>query len=547
MQLSDSVATVHLSVAESSDRPVQVCIAGRHQHTGQPERSSSLAAERQLAAGRTTESPGHVTHAARESGRSPLPAPTVASTSTTAQDSQSPRAQGAPERSDLLGTGGAAGAAPWSGADIALAEKQCTTRSPPTEAALSEHDKATAALHSSAEEAHQAALAIAASLQSSLQASDHTAGSISPQALLSSEVGPPEVRAVEQQVHASLEPSPTAGGHAGSLAAPSLAAPSGASVGQGRAQDRMTDEATSLMQPPHAPMAPAAAVALPSDAFLPSEELSAARADSSAGQAEELVSASHGKEAHCSWAPGLARALAPEPLTTTVRASSGQLGTGNTAAAQTSGSMVDKHADGVTLGGPQKTKSAEQGALQEAATAVPDLQEGSLQLLASGLESHRPPLKGLVVRKAPGERRPPSAAVSPTTSALRPRTAADQPSADASMSDQETLSPSAMSDSSDFGVRLQRGPSAGQAGPHAAHVDWNELGKRSSRLAALAGMRTLPRQDMPLHAPSARRSPQCCALIGPGLSSVFCTIPISDAASQSRWTQRVISSVQERG
>ena len=246
----------------------------------------------------------------------------------------------------------------------------------------------------------------------------------------------------------------------------------------------------------------------------PSEELSAARADSSAGQAEELVSASHGKEAHCSWAPGLARALAPEPLTTTVRASSGQLGTGNTAAAQTSGSMVDKHADGVTLGGPQKTKSAEQGALQEAATAVPDLQEGSLQLLASGLESHRPPLKGLVVRKAPGERRPPSAAVSPTTSALRPRTAADQPSADASMSDQETLSPSAMSDSSDFGVRLQRGPSAGQAGPHAAHVDWNELGKRSSRLAALAGMRTLPRQDMPLHAPSARRSPQCCALIG---------------------------------
>ena len=546
MQLSDSVATVHLSVAELSDRPVQVRIAGRHQHTGQPERSSSLAAERQLVAGRTTESPGHVTHAARESGRSPLPAPTVASTSTTAEDSQSPPPQGAPERSDLLGTGEAAGAAPWSGADIAPAEKQCTTRSPPTEAALSEHDKATASLHSSAEEAHQAALAIAASLQSSLQASDHTAGSISPQALHSSEVGLPEVKAVEQQVHASLDPSPSAGVHASSLAAPLLAAPSGASVGQGRGQDGMPNEGTSLMQPPHAPAAPAAADASPSSAFLPSEEFSAAHADSSAGRAEELLSASHSKEAHGSPAPGLATALAPEPVTTTVRASSGQLSTGDTAAAQTSGLTIDKHADGVTLGGPQKAESAEPRELQEAATAVPDLQEGSLQLLASGLESHRPPLKGLVIRKAPGERRPPSAAVSPTTSALRPQTAADQPSADASMSDQETLSPSAMSDSSDFGVRLQRGPSPGQAGPHAAHVDWNELGKRSSRLAALAGMRTLPRQDMPLHAPSARRAPQCCALMAPGISSVFRTIPISHAASQSRWTQRVISSVQER-
>ena len=503
MQLSDSVATVHLSVAESSDRPVQVRIAGRHQHTGQPERSSSLAAKRQLVAGRATESPGHVTHAGRESGRSPLPAPTVASTSTAAQDNQSPPLQGAPERSDLLGTGGAANAISWSGADIALAEQRCTTRSPPTEAALSEHDKTTAALHSSAEEAHQAALAIEASLQSGLQASDHTAGSISSQALHSSEVGPPEVRAVKQQVHASLEPSPSAGGHAGSLAAPPLAAPSGASAVQGPAKDEIPDEGTSLTQPLHAPMAPAATNSPPSDAILPSEEFSAAHADTSAGQAEELLSASHGKDAHCSQAPGLATAVAPKPVTTTVKASSGQLSTEKYAAAQTPVSTVDKHTDAVTLGGPQKAKSAEQRELQEAATAVPDLQEGNLQLLASGLESHRPSLKGLVIRKAPGERRPPSAAVSPTTSALRPRTAADEPSADASMSDQETLSPSAMSDSSDFGMRLQRGPSAGQAGPHAAHVDWNELGKRSSRLAALAGMHTLPCQDMPLHAASA--------------------------------------------
>ena len=547
MQLSDSVATVHLSVADSSDRPVQVHIAARHQHTGQPERSSSLAAERQLVAGRATESPGHATHAGRESGSSPLPAPTVASTSSPAQDSQSPPSQGAPERSDLLGTGGAAGAASCSDADTARAEQQCPTRSPPTEAALSQHDRATAALHSSAEEAHQAALAIAASLQSSLQASDHTAGSISPQALRSSEVGPPKVRAVEQQVHASLEPSLSAGGHAGSLAAPPLAAPSGASIGQGRARDGMPDEGTSLTQPPHAPMAPAAADASPSDVFEPSEEFSAAHADTSAGQAEEVMSASHGKEAHCSRAPGLATALAPEPVTTTMKGSSGQLSTGKTAAAQISVSTVDKQADGVTLGGPQKAESADQGKLQEAATAVPDLQEGNFQLLASGLDTHRPPLKGLVVRKAPGERRAPSAAVSPTTSALRPRAAADQPSADASMSDQETLSPSAMSDSSDFGMRLQRGSSAGLAGPHAAHVDWNELGKRSSRLAALAGMRTLPRQDVPLHAPSARRSLECCAHMASGLSSVFRTRPISDAASLSRWTQRVLSSVQERG
>ena len=531
VQLSDSVAAVRLSVAESSDRPVQVHIAARQQHTGQPERSSSLAAERHLAAGRPTESPGAMTLAGRDSSSAPLPAPTVASTSTPARDSPPPPSLGVPGRSDLRGTGGAADAASWSVVGIPLAEQQSATRSPPTEAALLQHDEATAALQSNAAEAQHAALAIAASLQTSPQASDCTAGSISHQALQSSELGkegpdghhaardqaagceaaaelaPQEVRAVEQQVHASLEPRPSGGSHASSAAAPPPAASSGASVGQGPAKVGMPKEGTSLTQllPARAP--PAAADSRPSDAFLPSGEVRAPHADISAGQAEEPLSqadASLGKEAQCSGASGLETALTPRRVTTTMEASSGHLSTENPAAAQTSVPTGEGHTDGDTLGGPQKAKSAEQRELQEAALAIPDLQENSLQPLASGLEPHRPPLKGLVIRKAPGERRPPSAAASPTTTALRPRTAADQPSADASLSDQETLSPSAMSDSSDFGTRLQRGASAGQAGPHAAHVDWNELGKRSSRLAALAGMRSLPHQDVP------------CTLAAPG-------------------------------
>ena len=107
--------------------------------------------------------------------------------------------------------------------------------------------------------------------------------------------------------------------------------------------------------------------------------------------------------------------------------------------------------------------------------------------------SSEPTLKGLTIpRHSPGGSKPPSTAVSPTASGMQSGAAPDQAAArGAALSDHEARSPSALSDSSDFGGRPAHG-SVRDSHPHAGHVDWNELGKRSSRLAALAGMKLPP-------------------------------------------------------
>ena len=105
----------------------------------------------------------------------------------------------------------------------------------------------------------------------------------------------------------------------------------------------------------------------------------------------------------------------------------------------------------------------------------------------------KPALKGLNVAKPPiGGSKPSSTAVSPTASSMQHAAEPDEAALHGSaLSDQEALSPSALSDSSEFGGRAQQG--SGRDGhSHAGHVDWNELGKRSSRLAALAGKGSSP-------------------------------------------------------
>ena len=100
----------------------------------------------------------------------------------------------------------------------------------------------------------------------------------------------------------------------------------------------------------------------------------------------------------------------------------------------------------------------------------------------------KPALKGLNVSKPPaGSSKASSTVASPTASSRQHGAEPDQAALQGgAISDNEALSPSALSDSSEFGGRAQQGP--GRDGhSHAGHVDWNELGKRSSRLAALAG------------------------------------------------------------
>ena len=101
----------------------------------------------------------------------------------------------------------------------------------------------------------------------------------------------------------------------------------------------------------------------------------------------------------------------------------------------------------------------------------------------------KPNLKGLNVAKPPaGSSKPSSTVATPTASSSRQHGAEPDQAAlhSGGASDNEALSPSALSDSSEFGGRGQQG--SGRDGhSHAGHVDWNELGKRSSRLAALAG------------------------------------------------------------
>ena len=103
--------------------------------------------------------------------------------------------------------------------------------------------------------------------------------------------------------------------------------------------------------------------------------------------------------------------------------------------------------------------------------------------------STKPALKGLTVPKAPaGGRKQSSAAPSPTAGAAQSAAAPDQAAVHGgALSDDEALSPSALSESLEFGGRVQQG-SVRDSNSHAGHVDWNELGKRSSRLAALAGI-----------------------------------------------------------
>ena len=100
----------------------------------------------------------------------------------------------------------------------------------------------------------------------------------------------------------------------------------------------------------------------------------------------------------------------------------------------------------------------------------------------------KPALKGLNVGKPPaGSSKASSTVASPTASSRQHGAEPDQAALQGgAMSDNEALSPSALSESSEFGGRAQQGSSR-DGHSHAGHVDWNELGKRSSRLAALAG------------------------------------------------------------
>lgn len=458
VELSSRPVRLHLAVSEASDRPVQLRIA-KKQEPGQPNSSVNQPTEVASATGPFSED---VMPTAGVNDPFVLPKPSIA------------RMPAEPEQHHTLSKDGAAqsdvpplsvrrGAAniQKAGADDSPGAQQNAAVA--AEGATSLGQSTGDAQDGVVLEAREAALTVA-SLQSSPRAAGLSSASIGAVEPSSSgpelaesgeeqaargctELGagalplPPEARLVEQQVYASLEPSLS------NDSAPAVAPYTAESLG--------------------ATAQPSSTVAVLSGKQALDDPGTDKRASAAAGASDTAKHSAGGPSHSTFWA---AQSMCAP--------GAGRLG---------------RNEDGTDSSGSSghAVPSAEQAGSQQASHSLTDPHDSRTHGDAPGLGPKRPPLKGLIVPKLPaGGERSPSAAVSPQPSALRPHAPANQAGADAS--DHEVLSTSAASDSSDFNVRAQQSSVRdSHSASHAAHVDWNELGKRSSRLALLAGMISL--------------------------------------------------------
>jgi len=308
--------------------------------------------------------------------------------------------------------------------------------------------------HGPMAEAHQAAMTIAASLQHSPMTPGTPSQGISSAEQHSSELHadiaaegsqgtiaggvPPMERLVEQQVHASLEPS------ASTDSSPFAGA-----------RKTAIREVLHKTTPDALPIPPAAECS----------DSDVQEAVSHSNTAVETKPISDVEKAQDAGVVSHAGSSSPKPHT---HSSEGPVSSSERPVAQHK--TTDSALRNAT--GPAK-QGVDAHAMQTGSTGAADGPNVGLV---------KPTLKGLAIPKPPtGGSKLSSTVVPPTASSMQPDAPLDQAAGHAgAVSDHEALSPSAMSDSSDLGGMFQH--------PHAGHVDWNELGKRSSRLAALAGV-----------------------------------------------------------
>lgn len=484
VELSDRLIRVKLSVSEGSDRPVRVSVAAQRP-PALPANTVRQAVQALVPAGdgATTPLAGNKEQAQVLA----LPKPAVASAHAAAKKPASEPGAGATQASAFAGAAATAASSQDADTEESLGPgKDTAFRS--EAAAMSEHGSG--AQQSPQAEAQRAAATIAASLQSSSQPSEPASSSIPADASLSADgkaavpdmaqaadsfqentAGglPPVAQLVEQQVLASLEPSTTNDSSAPAASSSLGTSALGPSTGRKEHVHPFTSGA-----PEHA--SGAAAGAQPLQETEPSM-LPAVMTD----KGSIVAAASHSDAQDSSVRQPTPKAIDQAPVNTAAKASvdssphaeasftaklERQSLTGTPLYSRAPGTAPAEHRD-------SQQGSSEKIAIQRSASAA----EGPILGLI------QPALKGLTVPKPPaGGSRPASTAVSPTAATSKSPAAADR----AAASEHEALSPSALSDSSEFGGRPQQGHSRDDHS-HTGHVDWNELGKRSSRLAALAG------------------------------------------------------------
>ena len=472
MELSDRLIRVKLSVSGGSDRPVRVSVAAQRP-PALPDSKGRQAVQALVPAGdgATTPLAGNQGHAQVPA----LPKPAVASTHAAAEKPASEPVAGAMQASAFAGAAAAAASSQDADTEESLGPgKDTAFRS--EAAAMSEHGSG--AQQSPEAEAQRAAAMIAASLQSSSQPSEPASSSIPADASLSADgkaavpdvaqaadsfqensAGglPPVAQLVEQQVLASLEPSTTNDSSAPAASSSLATSALGPSTGQEGHVHPFTSAA-----PEHA--SGAAAGAQPLQETEPSM-LPAVMTD----KGSIVAAASHSDAQDSAVRQPSPKAIddsSPQAEASFTAKVERQSLTGTPLYSRAPGTAPAEHTD-------SQQGSSEKIAIQRSASAA----EGPILGLI------KPALKGLTVPKPPaGGSRPASTAVSPTAATSKSPAAADR----AAASEHEALSPSALSDSSEFGGRPQQGHSRDDHS-HTGHVDWNELGKRSSRLAALAG------------------------------------------------------------
>jgi len=447
VELSDMAVRVQLAVSETSDRPVEVCIA-KKQDVTLPDSTAGQAAGNLPRSAPFMQSAASTSASGEEPHIAALPKPVIASQHlATGQQAVKPSEVSTGSSAFAgMAASGAESPDPPRGDTLGTQQGTALTSERP---GMPEHGSSSQ--DGPMAEAHQAAMTIAASLQpspmtpgtpsqgiisaeqrsSKLHANIAAEGS---QGIIAGGV-PRMERLVEQRVRASLEPSDSS---------------SFAGVRK-TAETEVSRETT----PDALPIAPAAE----------SSDSDVQEAVSHSNAADETMPTSEIEKAQDA---GVVSHAGSSPSKPPTPSSQGPASSSERPVAQ------HKTADSASRNatGPAK-QGVDAHAMRTGSTGAADSPNVGLV---------KPTLKGLSVPKPPtGGSKLSSAVVSPTASSMQPDALLDQAAGHAgAASDHEALSPSAMSDSSDLGGMFQQ--------PHAGHVDWNELGKRSTRLAALAGM-----------------------------------------------------------